>query len=262
LKDGGNAFEKECEVMLRKSLSRVVFGFALVCAVLVGTAGAQDFQKSYPSGAGASLVIENVSGEVNVVGYNGETISVAVFKEGRDRDRVEVEDLSSGNNIRLRSLYQHNCNCDASLRFEVRVPRSTRYTLGPLSTASGNVEVRDVAGDVRVRTASGNVTIKNVSGMVSAQSASGDVNVEMARVEGTEGMNFSTASGDVNVRLPDNPDAYVSMSTASGSVKTDFPLDMGRRGDGPGQSARGQLGNGTVRIRLSSASGNVTLSRM
>jgi hypothetical protein len=53
------------------------------------------------------------------------------------------------------------------------------------------------------------------------------------------------------------------MSTASGSVSTDFPIEVNRRDvHGAGQSARGQLGNGTVRLSLSSASGNVTLSRM
>ncbi|HVF49140.1 MAG TPA: DUF4097 family beta strand repeat-containing protein [Pyrinomonadaceae bacterium] len=248
--------------MLRRSLSRIGFMFALLGALLVGTAGAQDFQKSYASGAGTSVAIANVSGNVHVTGYSGETISVAAYREGRDRDLVQVEDLSSGNQIKLRARYPNNCNCDASIRFEVRVPRSTRYKLGPLSTASGNVEVRDASGDVTVQTASGNVLIKDVSGAVNAQSASGDVNVEITRIEGAERMSFSTASGNVNVKLPDNPDADIHMSTASGSVRTDFPLDMDRRQYGPGASARGQLGNGTVRIRLSSASGDVTLSRM
>jgi hypothetical protein len=235
----------------------------LVSLGLAGQVAAQDFQKTYPVGAGGSISIENVSGDVNIIGgEGGEVPTVTAFKEGRDRDKVEVVDLSSGNSVKLKVRYQRNCNCDASIRFEVRLPRSIRYDIFPVTTASGNITVRNVNGDVRVNTASGNITVRDITGTVNAQSASGDVNVEIDRVEGAQRMNFSTASGNVNVKLPDSPDAEVSMSTASGSVKTDFPIDVDKNEYGAGQSAHGRLGNGTVRLKLSSASGNVSLTRM
>jgi hypothetical protein len=249
-------------MFMRKALLRFMCVSALVCVALVAQASAQDFQKSYPLTAGGSVSIQNVSGNVQIIGYGGEAVTVTAYREGRDRELVEVEDKSSANSVRLGVRYPRNCNCDASVRFEVRVPRAVRYQISPVQTASGNVEVRDVTGEVKVSTASGNVLVSGVSGSVNAQSASGNVDVELTRLEGAENMRFSTASGDVNVKLPDNPDAYVSMSTASGSVRTDFPIEVDKREHGPGQSARGQLGNGTVRVSLSSASGNVTLSRL
>jgi DUF4097 and DUF4098 domain-containing protein YvlB len=75
--------------------------------------------------------------------------------------------------------------------------------------------------------------VRDASGTVSAQSASGNVEVEIARLEGTDDMKFSSASGDVNVRLPANLDAEVEMSSASGSVKTTFPLQIEDRRYGP-----------------------------
>lgn len=73
-------------------------------------------------------------------------------------------------------------------------------------------------------------------------------------------MKFSTASGDVDVRLPSNLDADVHLSTVSGTLKTNFPLEVKEREHGPGSSARGQLGGGTRRLRISSASGDVSLN--
>jgi len=102
--------------------------------------------------------------------------------------------------------------------------------------------------------------VRDVSGTVSAQSASGNVEVEIAKLEGTDDMKFSSASGDVNVRLPANLDAEVEMSSASGSVKTTFPLQIEDRRYGPGSRARGRVGNGSRRLRVSSASGNVSLT--
>ena len=249
--------------MLSKSLSRGLSAFALMCVVWCGSAEAQDFQKSYAVGAGATISIKNVSGDVNVVGYDGETPTVAAYREGRDREQVEIIDTSDAGAIRLGVRYPRNCNCDASVRFEVRLPRATRYQVGPLSTASGNVAVRGVSGEVNVSTASGDVTIKDVAaGSVRASSASGNVDAELTRTDGARDLTFSTASGDVNVKLPGSVDATVRMSTASGSLRTDFPLNVEKSPYGAGESARGQLGSGAAHIKLSSASGNVSLSRM
>lgn len=251
----------------------------IMLALVASTAAAQDFQKSYRLSAGGSVSLRNASGNMKITGYDGDAVLVNAFREGRDRDKVQIDDLSSGNRVEIRASYP-DCryNCQADVRFDVRVPRGVRLNLDRISTASGNIEVSNVvAGDVRVGTASGDVLIKDTSGAihattasgemrvrdasgtVSAQSASGNVEVEIARLEGTNDMKFASASGDVNVRLPANLDAEVEMSSASGAVKTTFPLQIEDRRYGPGSRARGRVGNGSRRLRVSSASGNVSL---
>jgi hypothetical protein len=64
------------------------------------------------------------------------------------------------------------------------------------------------------------------------------------------------------VRLPLNIDADVEMSSASGEVKTNFPLAVETEHYGPGQRARGRLGSGSRRLHISSASGNVSLTSL
>ena len=68
-----------------------------------------------------------------------------------------------------------------------------------------------------------------------------------------------SASGDVHVRLPSNIDAQVSMSTASGDIETNFPIEVRTEPNGHGKRAEGQLGNGSRSLKLSTASGNVSL---
>jgi len=254
---------------------------AACCALAFAvTSSAQEFQKSYRIGSGGSISIHNVSGDIVVSGYDGDAVIVSGFKEGRDRDQVEVEDLSGPNRVELRVRYPSPCNCDASIRFSVRVPRGAEHNLDQLSTASGNIEVSGIRGRVRLRTASGDVLVKDiagpteaatasgemrvrdVAGAVSAHSSSGDVDVEIARPEETGDMEFSSASGDVHVKLPAQLDADVELASTSGSVKTDFPLETQKRRHGAGSIARGRLGNGSRVLRVSSASGDVTLSKL
>jgi hypothetical protein len=262
-----------------------MFCLSLVSALFVlasfATATAQDFRKTYFPGPNGSISIHNVSGDVRISGYNGEGVQVTAYKEGRDQERVEVEDRSAGNRVDLRARYEncHNCSTNASIRFEVQVPRAVNYNFEEIETASGNVNVNGAMGRLRVNTASGDVMVqdfngfinantasgtmqvKDVVGAVKASTASGDVNVEMARVEGNDNLVFSTASGDIHVKMPASLDADVAMSTSSGDVKTDFPLEVKRDGYGPQRSARGRLGSGTRLLRISSASGDIDLMR-
>lgn len=256
-------------------LALVFFGVLLLVPVAKG----QDFQKSYKLATGGSIIIKNVSGNIAITGYEGDAVIVNGFKEGDDREKVEIVDRSSGNRVDVGVQYPAQCNCNASVRFEVRVPSSMNVNLEKVSTASGDIEVTNIRGDVKVNTASGDVLVravngsihastasgemrvKDVVGEVSAQSASGDVEVEIAQLQGTDDMKFSSASGDVRVRMPANLDAQVSMSTATGSIKTDFPLEVKEHGHGPGSEAHGQLGNSSRSLRLSTASGDVSLMR-
>ncbi|HEX8188306.1 MAG TPA: DUF4097 family beta strand repeat-containing protein [Pyrinomonadaceae bacterium] len=252
-------------------------GAVALCAAAATGAAAQDFQRTYNLEAGGSVEIANVSGDVELKGYEGSAVVVHAFKQGRDRDMVEVEDTSTQGRVSLRAKYAENCNCDASVRFEVRVPRSANLVFDRISTASGDVKAEGFSGRLNLSTASGNVTVRGVGGQIKASSASGtvrvadaagsvnastasgDVEVELTRLDGAGDMRFSSASGDVRVRLPSNIDARVSMSTASGDIETNFPLEVRHDRYGPGSRAEGQLGSGARTLKISSASGNVSL---
>src|SRR5215471_15009388 len=211
---------------------RLAIFSALVCLLLSLNAAAQDFRKSYEIGQGGSISVRNVSGDVSVTGYEGSAVLVLGFKEGPDRDRVGVEDNSAGNNVDVRARYPENCDCNASIRFEVKVPRAN-YKFDQISSVSGDVEVTGVSGDLLAKSTSGNVTVKGVTGAVNAKSTSGNVEVEIMQLNGAGDMEFASTSGDVRVKLPANLDADVRMSTASGGLKTDFPLTIEEPERGP-----------------------------
>ena len=265
---------------MSKSIFRLAVAAAFISLVAVSTAFAQDFQRTYEIGFGAPISIRSVSGDVKVIGYDGGAIMVTGTKSGRDRHLVEVEDRSTGNSVDVRVHYPEQCNCDASINFEVRVPRGTRYKFENISSASGDITVSGVTGDVQARSASGDVTVtdvtgvvnastasgdvkvKNIIGAASAKSASGDVEAEITRLDGGGNMEFSSTSGNVKVKLPASLGAEINMSVLSGSIHSDFPLDIQERERaGMGRSARGRVGDGSRTLKLSSVSGSVTLTR-
>lgn len=171
---------------------------------------------------------------------------------------VEIEDNSSANRVDLSVRYPKRCNCDASVRFEVQVPRGVNFD-DNFSSVSGDVHVSGIIGRIHASTVSGDVHIKEVSGSVSASAVSGDVNVAIDRLEGNDDMKFSTVSGDVSVSLPPSLDADVDMSSFSGSIKTDFPVEVRSERFGSRNWARAKLGEGSRRLRMSTVSGDLSL---
>lgn len=274
---------------MSRSWFRAVIGAVLISLTTLSTAAAQDFQQTYRISTSGIIDIRNVSGQVKVNGYDGDTILVNGFKRGRDRDLVQIEDHSDGSHVELRVRYLEPCNCDGSIMktcdcdahvtFEVYIPRRGNYRYEQISSVSGNVEVSDVSGRLRAKSVSGDVIVRDVkgpvdissvsgsvrargvAGAVSAKSMSGDVEVALTQLEGEGVMQFSSMSGSVRLKLPSALDASIEMSTSTGSLKTDFPLHVESRRYGPGRQAHGQIGKGLRHLRLKSYSGDVSLMR-
>jgi DUF4097 and DUF4098 domain-containing protein YvlB len=225
-------------------MSKYTFRSAAASAVLMllmgAVATAQEFQKSYRVGASGDIRIGNISGDVTVTGYDGDAVVVSANKEGRDRDKVEIQDRSTGDRVDVSVRYPENCNCNVDVTFDVKVPRSIHFDALRFSSVSGEVSVNGIAGKIRA-------------------SVSGAVDVEIDQLDGAENMKFSSVSGSVNVRVPNNLDADISMSTLSGGLKTDFPIEVKEKRYGPGRSAHGKVGGGSRTLNISSVSGEVTL---
>jgi hypothetical protein len=242
---------------------RVIALSAGLGVALAATAAAQDFQKSYQLAAGGSIRIGNISGDVAVTGYDGNAVVVTGTKQGPDKEIVQIEDRSTGNSVDVTIRYPRHCNdCNASVQFQVQVPRSISYNFTGIHSISGDVNVTGVTGRLNASTVSGTVHVTDVVGSVSAKSVSGDVDVQISRLEGTDDMSFSTVSGSVTARLPAGLDANVEMSSFSGSIDTSFPIQIQEDRFTSGHRANGQIGSGSRRLRMSTMSGNLSLRQL
>ncbi len=263
--------------MKTKFIGLAVLG--LLAVLSVSTVWGQDFYQTYALVPGNTISISNVSGEISVTGYGGTTVTVTAIREGRDKDVVQIEDRSSSGHLSLGVKYpEGGGNYQASVRFIVQVPLA-QYRYDALTTASGDIKLENVAGEIKARTASGDITIAKVggnvsvntasgdisvqeaSGTVSANTASGDVEVELISMDGNAEFKFASVSGDVTVKAPMGLNAQVEMSTISGSIETSFPIAVEER-EGPGQKASGVVGSGAARMRLTTVSGNISLTGM
>ena len=161
---------------------------ALVLASAAATVHAEDFEKRVPAEASGVVEISNVSGIVEVSGWDKPEVDV---RAQLDSDNTRVEVTSEGGRTRVRVVLPRHSDDDGEAQLQVRVPRASELEV---STVSADVNVRDVTGEQRVKTVSGNVKtdisahdveVKTVSGDLWLRGRSKDADVRVSTVSGT-----------------------------------------------------------------------------
>lgn len=155
---------------------------------------------------------------------------------------------ASENSWSNRSSRTANRRTDATL--ELDVPRNVRLVI---STASADVDVSGIDGDVEIRTTSGDIGLDDIGGRLTLETLSGNI-----RLGGRSGpARVTTMSGDITLRgVRDD----VNVHTTSGDVV----LGMDRAARVDVESISGDItfdGNTTddARLQLTTHSGDVTL---
>jgi hypothetical protein len=130
---------------------------------------------------------------------------------------------------------------------------------GPVrgGTGSGDVEVEETgAGDIDLHTGSGNITARGVQGAFRAEAGSGDITAE-----GTQSgsWDIKTGSGNVHVRLPNNAAFEARISTSSGTVDIDAPVEMTVQGrvQETRKSINGKVRGGGPLLAVRTGSGDI-----
>jgi DUF4097 and DUF4098 domain-containing protein YvlB len=165
------------------------------------------------------LAIDAGSGRVNVTTHRG-ALSVDVGSGAITIDDVETQDLT-------------------------------------LDTGSGTITgTRVVADQLLVDTGSGNVDLSAAS-VRSGRIHTGSGRVRLS-VTSIDNLDVDTGSGSVTLSVANELNARLAISTGSGGISTDFPVQVNRTSR---NSLRGTVGSGGGTIRINTGSGAVRLVR-
>ena len=179
----------------------------------------------HPIGERGELMVRVGSGRMAVTGVDGDTVTVRDL-DGRDLDDRFVLERGDG---RMSVRPRERGGLDLGLgrrgrggaRLGVEVPRHATVSL---DTASGEMLVRGLDGEQRLRTASGTITATDVSGQISIDAVSGTVKITPS---GAVDLSGRLVSGDLEVR--GGSLRTVAVASTSGDITLHSPLD----GPGP-----------------------------
>jgi hypothetical protein len=124
---------------------------------------------------------------------------------------------------------------------------------------SGDIQVEETGpGDVDLHTGSGNIEVRGIQGAFHGEAGSGDVTAE-----GTQGGSWEihTGSGNVRLRLPANAAFDADISTSSGTVEVNAPIEMTVQGrvQDMRKAIRGKVRGGGQLLSVRTGSGDINI---
>ncbi len=222
-------------------------GLLMACALPAIACADDSFERRVPADASGEVVISNVSGTIDVRGWDRNEVQVT----GNLGDSVERVDVESSNGRTIVKVILPRGNArDGEADIEVQVPKnsyvevsavsadvSSRGVLGTqrLKSVSGEVtadisgnesEVRSVSGDVTVRgvgkpsslrvaSVSGSLDISNMGGKIDLVTVSGDARLQASEVSEIRGR---TTSGSLELLGKLTRDGRVDVEGVSGDI--------------------------------------------
>jgi hypothetical protein len=217
-------------------------------------AAAADFQKTYEDAANRRITIFTLHGDIKLSGYDGKNIDISAVKKGPDSDRVEILDVSIGNQINIFPRYLESARNNATVDFEIRVPKELFYNAEPDAKPRGGrapnpqfqnspggppappvppappgqpapspARGRQMQHTIYLKSNSGQITVSDVAGSIFVET--GGRNIEIQNVEGR--LYASSVSGDIKGLLKQSSrQSMLRFSSISGNISIQAPDDI------------------------------------
>ena len=275
--------------MKGKAIARIVLfsmiALVLLCVLLAGL-GLSFFAKPVSSqivsvqstgsehefapGEVSSIFISWASGDIDIQPADQDTVTVSEERSGGSS--MVVRHLGSTLEIEAgESKWRLGVGKSTQKDLSIRVPRDwlcqsleisaaaadirvdgLTITSVALNTASVNCAFTDCAVEkMQMNTASSDLDYSGVLKRLELKGASADCNLRLSDAPTAIGMN--TASGDLNLTLPDNCGFTLNRSSLSGAFQSDFATTT--------ENDRIVCGDGACQITFSSLSGNINICR-
>ena len=250
-------------------------GHNYAAAAPLAASQAGDFRWRGALGAGRLVEIKGVNGRVEAEPASGNEVEVVAEKRSRrgNTSDVRVEVVEHAEGVTICAVYPSRegespnvCapgegghmsvrNNDVVVDFAVRVPAGVRFRG---KTVNGDVEARNLGGDVDARTVNGSINV-STTGLASATTVNGSITAAMGRADWSDGLEFKTVNGGIDLSLPAGLSAEVEAETLNGDIQTDFPLTV--TGRFSKRRLSGTIGGGGRELRLKTVNGSVHIRR-
>jgi DUF4097 and DUF4098 domain-containing protein YvlB len=172
---------------------------------------------------GTDLKITTASAPIQVVGRSGDA---DLFTGSAD---ITADDIAG--DLRVRSGSSH-----------ARIGAVTGSVVA--RSGSGSVILGAVGGSVQAGFGSGDLTVESCRGTVRSRAGSGDAHIGAAWGD----IDFVAGSGQVSVGLPSGVSARLDVTSGSGRVSSELPIEDSPVSGGTTITVRARTGSGDIRL--------------
>ncbi len=227
----------------------------------------ESFSKTYAIGANGTVEISNMNGNVEVVAWDKNEVSLEAEKFSRDEDGLKrIEIIVDASSDRLVIKTKHHKNEDSSwwsherwstnggVRYRLKVPAS--LAAFKADVMNSNVTVDGVRSSVKINSMNGRINATDLTGDTDLGTMNGAITASFSSIKSGQSIRLDTMNGSCRLNVPHDLSANFHASSMNGSVSCDLPITLEKSGR---HSLRGTIGQGGATITLHSMNGGLSL---
>jgi DUF4097 and DUF4098 domain-containing protein YvlB len=192
--------------------------------------------REFPIDPAGSVWIDNPFGSVDVIGGDGNLVSVTVDRMISAPDALSMKEASDGiglsfegdTKVRLmRTILPpgRNARWSVAVNYVVRIPRSVNVKIG--SKLADHIRVSHVNGSVTINGFSGTLIMEGVNGASAISMVNGHIIYDYTQRPVSKAQ-VQAVNADIDVYLPANSNVNWVANTLNGDILTTFPVRLGR----------------------------------
>lgn len=218
------------------------------------------YEQTFTVQPDGKLIIDTDVGDITIIGADVQEVSVKVYTDGSEEQlrKYGLKFDQDGNTIKVkgklkRSQFRLFHTDWFDVQFDIQVPNKFKCNL---QTAGGNIEVKNVQGELKGETSGGNLELMNIGGNIRMTTSGGNVTVRDA----SGNLYLETSGGNMYGESLTGP---VRMQTSGGNIELkniDGKLNASTSGGNPpsaGNIYASAISN--MGIDLSTSDGNITV---
>jgi len=233
-------------------------------------------EKKFPVNSGERLTVDASSGDVIINTWDKNEVYVKILATSKASEKMEFEAEKTGYGVKvtvkrrgsfISKMFGWN---NISVRLEIALPRNFNPDVSTaggdvkvkavngeikLKTSGGDVEVFESAGDMKVTTSGGDIDVNRFKGLSSVSTSGGDV--KAVYTGENKGMSLSTTGGDIDLTLPSEVKAYIKLLTTGGDANCS--LNVTRSVKISSSRFEAEINGGGEEIRCTTTGGDVSV---
>jgi hypothetical protein len=215
--------------------------------------------RTYELDGDSSFGIHMIKGNVNVAGADVESVVVKIVKKGGSAaERGAARVLESRTDEGLTLLSAPGAP-SVSVSYEVSVPRHLRRL--EIEADKGDVRVSGFAGAVVADVKMGEVEFRDVSGEVRSKVIKGNTKVFQNGAEREGSQQFSVVRGDIEATFADGANADLKAETLDGDIEVADAFGLRVERAPAGRHVAGRLGEGGEALLFKVTNGDIRLKK-
>lgn len=188
----------------------------LSLSALLAFGAEKKFEKTFTVSSGGTFTVRADLGGVSVIGTDAKEVVILAEARGRQRelDRFDMSARQTANGVEFYAKHAGSKGLfdwftdGIEATITVRVPKEFHLSL---STAGGNITVKNVSGKVNGGTSGGNLELNDIIGAVDLETSGGDIRASNI----TGQLKMETSGG--NIRITDVK-GDVDVNTSGGNI--------------------------------------------